>query len=392
MSDVPQGPRWWRAPDGKWYPPEKVPTGAMPSATQLVPPASAAGATSPSAVPPTAGEDLSAYAGLPLGWYQDSAHPDLARYWDGSALSDERRAVVRPQPSDQDEAALSSSQPDAPCVPLWPDEVHLQSDVSAVSWNQPRFLAWGIASGTPVASIAPLGYPAYVRILHPAGGGKAPSGTMPWRDVAAWSERTYHPLMQFERLSVPRSVAAGRPPFDTPPPEGQLAADPCRVLYAHLARWTSTPHTCWLGLWEGQENLAMPFRHAFTVNESHHRPPPMAPVPDHVERWMQTAGSIRRAPRFAHGGLRYLLARAPATSISTLGRPPLAVAANLAWPDDRAWYVVTDVDFDSTLVATSEECAAALLVDHGLEALPVHALDRIDIDGDVLNADAQRAR
>lgn len=33
MSDTPQGPGWWQASDGKWYPPEQAPaTTAMPGA------------------------------------------------------------------------------------------------------------------------------------------------------------------------------------------------------------------------------------------------------------------------------------------------------------------------------------------------------------------------
>ena len=30
MSDTSQGPGWWQASDGKWYPPESSPTAASP--------------------------------------------------------------------------------------------------------------------------------------------------------------------------------------------------------------------------------------------------------------------------------------------------------------------------------------------------------------------------
>ena len=33
MSDVPQGPAWWQASDGRWYPPEQFPTQTPPAAT-----------------------------------------------------------------------------------------------------------------------------------------------------------------------------------------------------------------------------------------------------------------------------------------------------------------------------------------------------------------------
>ncbi len=389
MSDVPQGPRWWRAPDGKWYPPEKVPLRALPSATQLVAPTSTGSAEVRSLIGVAAVEDVSAYRGLATGWYQDAADPTLARHWDGSVLSEERRLVV---PADSlSDSGRSPSHTDAPCVSAWPDAVQLQTDLSPISWSPPRFLPWGIAVGTPVASIAPLGYPAYVRILHPTDDPVSSPGA-PWRDVAAWSGRTYHPLMQFERLSRPRLSSTGPPPFDQPPPEGHLATGLCEVLYAQLARWTSTPETCWVGLWEGQQNLTAPLPRSSALDDARHHHPHPTDAPDAAERWAETAELARRAPRFALGGHRFLLARTPVASIATLGRPPLHLTANLAWPDDRAWYVVTDVDFDATLVATSNECANALLADNRLEALPVHPLDRIDIHGDVLNVDAETPR
>ena len=42
MSDVPQGPGWWQASDGKWYAPEQFPSGyptTPPPAVIVVPPA-----------------------------------------------------------------------------------------------------------------------------------------------------------------------------------------------------------------------------------------------------------------------------------------------------------------------------------------------------------------
>ena len=37
MSDISQGPGWWQASDGKWYPPEQAP-GAQPTAPPAGPP------------------------------------------------------------------------------------------------------------------------------------------------------------------------------------------------------------------------------------------------------------------------------------------------------------------------------------------------------------------
>jgi len=86
MSDVSQGPGWWQASDGKWYPPEQAP-GAAPAATPPPadpgfggapaaapgfggPPAAAPGYGAPGAVAPGAGYGVPGGApayGAPVG-------------------------------------------------------------------------------------------------------------------------------------------------------------------------------------------------------------------------------------------------------------------------------------------------------------------------------------
>jgi hypothetical protein len=98
------------------------------------------------------------------------------------------------------------------------------------------------------------------------------------------------------------------------------------------------------------------------------------------------ATRVHAAPLFEHPNRSYLLARAPVSAVAELSRFPLNITPSLAWPDDHAWCVATEIDFDSTVVAASAECAAALLADDRMEALPVHPDDRLDIGGDVLNS------
>ena len=70
-------------------------------------------------------EDLTAYQGLEPGWYTDPADPTTARYWDGSALGEERHPIAASEDSDDaasDDApqlqhegvALEAVAPDAP--------------------------------------------------------------------------------------------------------------------------------------------------------------------------------------------------------------------------------------------------------------------------------------
>jgi len=54
-------------------------------------------------------------------------------------------------------------------------------------------------------------------------------------------------------------------------------------------------------------------------------------------------------------------------------------------PEDRAWVVATEIDFDSSIVATNNTGAEGLLTCEGLEALPVPSDGRLDLDGDEIN-------
>src|ERR1035437_6185112 len=51
MSDTSQGPDWWIASDGKWYPPEQHPDHRVPSSTP--PPDSAPNMTQPAPIAPS---------------------------------------------------------------------------------------------------------------------------------------------------------------------------------------------------------------------------------------------------------------------------------------------------------------------------------------------------
>ena len=55
-------------------------------------------------------------------------------------------------------------------------------------------------------------------------------------------------------------------------------------------------------------------------------------------------------------------------------------------PTDRAWFVATEIDFDSTLVACTRACGKALL-GSDLEVIEVSAETWLDIDGDTVNVE-----
>lgn len=58
-----------------------------------------------------------------------------------------------------------------------------------------------------------------------------------------------------------------------------------------------------------------------------------------------------------------------------------SLIVNVWWPEDRAWCVMTEIDFAETYVGCSHACARALIADDELQASPVTALDRVDFAG-----------
>ena len=86
----------------------------------------------------------------------------------------------------------------------------------------------------------------------------------------------------------------------------------------------------------------------------------------------------------------YFLARGPLDELGEaydlFGGSHTVQSPNVWWPDDRAWFVATEIDFESTYVGGSEAAIQAILEDPWLEALPAEPTDGVSWDADVLNA------
>lgn len=68
------------------------------------------------------------------------------------------------------------------------------------------------------------------------------------------------------------------------------------------------------------------------------------------------------------------------------GFDPWWQSVNLWWPDDRAWFVSTDIDFAWTYVGGAQELIDELLAEPRLEILPATLTERITHDADRINA------
>ena len=180
-----------------------------------------------------------------------------------------------------------------------------------------------------------------------------------------------HPAVQFTRFGS-----------EERPLEGQLDKVEAELLIGILREHTSTPEHCWLAIWHGYGELsgAVGFLwlrgrglRGWWVRRMQRRqrvePPPglsEAPTLSLPSReYYLYSGAINVVPRFEF-------------------MPGSLQTPNMWWPDDRAWFVGTEIDFDSTLVACDAACADALL-ESGLEALEVSPETRLDVHGDLIN-------
>src|SRR2546427_269869 len=66
--------------------------------------------------------------------------------------------------------------------------------------------------------------------------------------------------------------------------------------------------------------------------------------------------------------------------------PLLDQSPNLWWPDDRAWFVASEIDFAWTYVGGEDGLIAGLLADGRLEALPVALGAKADSTADRVNS------
>jgi len=70
---------------------------------------------------------------------------------------------------------------------------------------------------------------------------------------------------------------------------------------------------------------------------------------------------------------------------------PAWQSPNLLWPADRAWFLASEIDFNSTLVAGDTDLIADILACPALELWPVRPHDSLGSDGDTVNPTNQRA-
>lgn len=230
------------------------------------------------------------------------------------------------------------------------------SDSSAVAWIAERLRPW--SDSPKVGDVMPEGFERYARLLHPAHEGGIP---VRWSRVAEWSGRELHPTIDFRELATRENGDRWPSDFD---PQEELERSLCAHLAGILGDFTSTPSVSWYCVWSGYGGMQVD----------------------------QPEIEIRRD--ITRSGRTYYLFRGPVEGVTNLtfieGTPLWGLdtefdgpkktmpepewhgfhSPNLWWPDDRTWFVSTEIDGPSTYIGGSAQLIERLLADPQLEVLP----------------------
>lgn len=230
------------------------------------------------------------------------------------------------------------------------DELHWTTDLSGTEWLGARFAG-------EHAAVAPSGFEAYARLLHPARDRLDEEGRVRWREVAAWSGLPLGPSSPFSAIALPAEDPGTPLPCSWDGP-GTGSLDPadaaalCRVLREH----TTSAGDCWFCLWAGYDWQGVPLTRAGTPPA----PPTAQPIP----------AEVLGGPHLQLPFREYLCYRGPIEHVRTwVGAPGRRdQTANLWWPADHAWCVATDIDFPWTYVGGSAALVDRLVGEPALEA------------------------
>lgn len=246
-----------------------------------------------------------------------------------------------------------------------------------------------------------------------------------WAETAAAFGTTLHPLAQWDALV--RSPEYGANQMTSPdgrwfgaPMAGELDPQLLPSLVRVLSENTSAPDDVVAGLWEGRGGLLghlgrHPSRTFFQAGDpadadlARHNRMLGSSLSDRFNNvfrkpaWQEgiLSREVSEGPRLDFRERAFVLFRGDVAEFAVddwrmrmpwrdhpaeaMGFAPSAQSPSLLWPADRAWVMVSEVDFDSTIVGGSRELVDAICRSPGLEALPLPADASLSWGADEVN-------
>lgn len=270
------------------------------------------------------------------------------------------------------------------------------ADVSSGEWLKAR-LDDGFDT---MHGVVPRGFAAYARVFHPAHvqpPGDAPEQPASWAQAADAFGTQMHPLAQWHRIvraETPQE-ATGIAPNGAEyraPDTGEMPTALLAAIAGHLVAHTESPSDGFAAVWEGWGELfGGSLRFGWRSDGTSFSEESPAILPADVE-----AGPRLGLPDRNH----VLFSAAPAAFADpnwvldapwrdrrseAIGFAPSARHPALVWPKDHAWVLVSEIDFDSTVIGGSAELIAALGAERRIEALPLPPNADLTWAGDTIN-------
>jgi hypothetical protein len=224
--------------------------------------------------------------------------------------------------------------------------VEVAKNAEPASWILDRLHPFG----QDVGWFIPEGFAAYARVFHPFYRLTTDGNLIPvdwnlipvrWSDIAAANDRTIAAEMQRLDISAePTQFSpSGEELWNQQAKSGSLPREIAVRLASILPSHTRTPESCWFAVWEGFGDLRIPNGVA-----------PVVSIPN-------------RDLFLLHGTVDEVL-----TTFSVFESS--YQSPTLWWPDDRAWCVSTEIDYNWSYIGGSAACIEHILNDPELEAIP----------------------
>jgi hypothetical protein len=236
----------------------------------------------------------------------------------------------------------------------------LVDDVTPADWITGSFT---MPFGPWVGSFLPGGYPAYVRILHRADRDMTGAGVR-WPQVAKDMGTALQAQSDFwevaGRVSALDEHTGGWKGQN--PDQGCMDPEIYAALPSLLRPHTQTPELCWVAIWSGW---------AWHPPNAHPDRFPQVELPG--REYYLYRGSLDDVARHRYDEWE--------DETTVTPEWPSFQSPNMIWPQDRAWFVATEVDFDSTLIGGMADLVREILEHPDLEAFEVREGDCIGSGG-----------
>jgi hypothetical protein len=246
-------------------------------------------------------------------------------------------------------------------------------ELSPANWVRENLTDWPRGRELLVRDLVPPVFEAYTRILHRAHrpeDGRYPTGR--WAEQAEELGRTLGPETSWYELTG-TNLAHGPARAAWVPNEGSLSEEEVRIIASRLAGHTATPLTCWFAMWSGWGELSGGTGSLYPVGG------PISALKMRLRARREGKRARKEAARLRTFALlgaarSYLLFEGVVEDALRFDFGYGFRSPALWWPEDRAWFVHTEIDALSTYLGGTRS-----LIDHVLGA---QILESFEVRGD----------